>query len=304
MATFDHRQFEQELHASARSARTIRAYVSAVAHFEHWWEARQHTPFAPEQVTPADVKAYRDELFARQHYGAATVNLRLTALKVYFQLARAVGAIHESPSARVKMVAQTSAGPRWLERRTQLAVQRLAEQDASVVVNRPHHLWQMRDATVLLLLVNTGLRVAEVVALDVGDVQVKVRSGSVMVRGKGQKQREVPLNAEARQALARWLAVRPTPADSKALFLSQKRGRLSVRAIERAMVEYGHRAHLEHTLTPHQLRHTFSKRLVEQGVTLDCVATLLGHASLNTTRRYITPSAVDLERAVEVLSHE
>ncbi len=84
------------------------------------------------------------------------------------------------------------------------------------------------------------------------------------------------------------------------MLVSQLLARITTRSIERVVEEHAHRARLER-LTPHMLRHTFAKMLLERGVPLDQVATLLGHSNLNTTRIYTTPSAQDLANAVEAL---
>ena len=151
----------------------------------------------------------------------------------------------------------------------------------------------------MLTLLHTGLRVREVVSLQLEDVHLAERRGSVYVReGKGGKSRSVPLNAEAREALNDYLAVRPAGAGER-LFLGQ-RGPIGSRQVQRLLKKYAQQAGLdEKVLTAHALRHTFGKNLVDAGVSLDRVATLLGHANLNTTAIYTTPSKSDLANAVE-----
>ena len=108
-----------------------------------------------------------------------------------------------------------------------------------------------------------------------------------------------PHCGEARDALTRWLAIRPK-VDTPALFVSQMLQRIVTRSIERVVGEYGRKAKLE-SLTSHMLRHTFAKTLVDKGVPIEQVAALLGHSNLNTTRVYTTPGERDLERAVELI---
>jgi len=140
------------------------------------------------------------------------------------------------------------------------------------------------------------------------DIELSERKGAVIVRqGKGGKRRRVPLNSEARKALTAYLKlrareVRPEWPGAERLFWGQ-RGPIGPRAIQRVVACAGQQAGLPH-LTPHVLRHTFGKALVDQGVSLDRVATLMGHSNLNVTRRYTTPSERDLEQAVELLSAE
>ena len=122
-----------------------------------------------------------------------------------------------------------------------------------------------------------------------------------MVRkGKGSKQRSVPLNTDARKAIQDWLSVR-RQVDNDYVWVaveSEEEGALSARSMQRAIYRLGQQAGLEN-LTPHMLRHSFAKNLVDSGVGLEKVAALLGHSNLNTTRVYIAPNQQDLERAVE-----
>ena len=144
-------------------------------------------------------------------------------------------------------------------------------------------------------------------ALDLQDADLEIgdRKGKVTVsQGKGRKQRSVPLNKDARAALMAWLQVKPGGDDNAYIWIAvenEGNGALSQRSVQRVVGRYGQDAEIAN-LTPHMLRHTFAKNLVDQGVGLEQVATLLGHASLNTTRIYITPSEKDLETAVERLS--
>ena len=152
----------------------------------------------------------------------------------------------------------------------------------------------------MILLLNTGLRVGELCALRLSDVQMSERKGKVIVRsGKGGKQRIVPLNRQARQMLSQWLLHRP-PVDTDALFVGQRNNAVSARSVQRAVGRLAQLAGLE-DVTPHILRHTFAKSLINQGVSIEKVAALLGHSDLNTTRIYITPGERDLEEAVGML---
>jgi site-specific recombinase XerD len=119
----------------------------------------------------------------------------------------------------------------------------------------------------------------------------------VYAAGKDARPRTVPLNHDARTALQAWLDVRPEDA-SEALFLSQKGGRLSSRAISNVIAKFADPAGLE-GVSPHTLRHSFAKNLVDADVGLEKVATLLGHESLETTRLYTQPSKADLQAATE-----
>ena len=132
------------------------------------------------------------------------------------------------------------------------------------------------------------------------DITIDDRKGSVVVReGKGTKRRKVPLNSRARKALLDYLNVRPE-GEVNELFLGQRDEGVQSKTVQRAVQRFAVDAGLEN-VTPHVLRHSFAKALIDSGVSLEKVATLLGHSNLNTTRIYTTPGERDLEEAVRTL---
>ncbi len=150
-------------------------------------------------------------------------------------------------------------------------------------------------------MLNTGLRLGEVLALLLNDIELSDRKGQALVRrGKGNKERLVPLNTYAREALSEWLKVRPQTNCQK-LWLSVESGDddgMTSRGIQRILKRYGQGAEISN-LTPHVLRHTFGKNLADKGVGVEKIAQLLGHENLNTTQIYIKPDFKDLEKALE-----
>jgi len=149
--------------------------------------------------------------------------------------------------------------------------------------------WQARDLALFTLLYGAGLRTAEALALDVSDVR---GSGPLMVRGKGGKERMVPLLPAVREALQHWLRQRPP--GGAALFTGQKGGRLDSRVARRTMQTYRQLAGLPEHATPHALRHSFATHLLGAGADLRVIQELLGHASLSTTQRYTAVDAATL----------
>jgi integrase/recombinase XerC len=159
----------------------------------------------------------------------------------------------------------------------------------------------LRDAAVLELLYGSGLRVAEVTGLAVD--QVDPDRGRVLVRGKGDKEREVPLSDDAIDALRRWLRDgRPLlapEAASDALFFNRRRRPLGPRDVRRFMERYGNEVLPGRRATPHTLRHSFATHLLEGGADIRAVQELLGHASVGTTQRYTHVSRSRLFEAYE-----
>lgn len=142
----------------------------------------------------------------------------------------------------------------------------------------------LRDQAMLELCYTSGLRLAELAALDLGDI----RAGRVQVIGKGDKPRRIPVGQRAARALEAWREVRDAlcPPDEQALFTGTKGRRLSHRAIQKRMADLARRRGLAEHLHPHRLRHSFASHLLESSQDLRAVQELLGHAHLSTTQVY------------------
>ncbi len=285
------KEFERYLRSQDRAEKTVRDYLTDLRVFAKWFTQTRDEPFKPRSITPTDLREYRSHLLNIKRQAPATINRRLVTLRIFCRWAVQEGLIPSDPTSGIKAVQQVPKTPRWLDRKEQYALRRAAEKDGDV-----------RNLAIILLLLNTGLRVSEVAGLKVDDLTLSERKGEVLVRGKGTKVRTVPLNADVRRALRDYLAQRPK-ARHDALFVNQKGEPLGRLGIEYQVATLGRSAGLER-VTPHMLRHTFAKNLVDQSVSLDQVATLMGHRSLTTTARYTQPSQQDLARAVEKLAIE
>jgi integrase/recombinase XerC len=237
-------------------------------------------------LAPSELREWKAHLRDERKLEPATCNRKLAALRSMLRWAESEGIAPEI--AAPKSLRQVKPPPRWLDRRQQRSLVRAAERSG-----RP------RDAHLVKLLLHTGLRVDEAAALRRDDLVIKERSGSLVVRkGKGRKQRTIPLNAEARAALARLLAAAPRKAPE---VLHGQRGPLTVRGIQVILKRYEGPAKIAE-LSPHVLRHSFGKNLADSGAAIQLIADLMGHESLETTRRYIQPGQEDLAAAVEKLA--
>ena len=154
---------------------------------------------------------------------------------------------------------------------------------------------QARDAALFTLLYGCGLRIAEALALNVGDMPPE--SGPLRVTGKGSKQRIVPVLPVVRQAVAQWLRFHPNPARGAPLFLGVRGKRLDPAVAQRTLRGFRRLSGLPEHATPHALRHSFATHLLADGADLRSIQDLLGHASLSTTQRY---TSVDTAQLMEV----
>lgn len=144
----------------------------------------------------------------------------------------------------------------------------------------------VRDRAMVELIYSAGLRLSELVSMDVADVTRGTEMISVI--GKGRKQRLVPVGRKARQAIGEWLKLRPALAalDERALFVSRLGSRLSARNLQARLDHWAKRSGLNRKLHPHMLRHSFASHLLESSGDLRAVQELLGHANISTTQVY------------------
>jgi integrase/recombinase XerC len=305
--------FQTHLLSRDRRPRTIESYLKDIQHFAEWFADSEGREAELTDITALDIRDYRTHLHQVRGLAPNTVNRRLAGLRVFLEWAVEAGHIAVNPGARIRGIQLVEPAPRWLDRSEQHRLVNELEREvqaAQASQKRPamadtpsachdRLTAALRDRAIVVILLHTGLRVLELVQLAPTDVTLSERKGWLMVRdGKGGKARSVALNTEVRQALVAYLKVRVNQQGER-LFLGQ-RGPLGTRQVQRVVKKFARRAGLDvKEASVHSLRHTFGKNLVDAGVSLDQVATLMGHANLNTTRRHTTPGAQDLPRAVE-----
>jgi len=297
--------FTNWLRAQDKSELTIQGYARALRSFARWFADTNGEQLHPAGITTTDVRAYRQHLLVTRKQKANTINHQLAALQAYVRYAIAQGKIESNPVAGIKRMSITRGAPRWLDRKAQHRLQRVIEKELISAQTENQRFLAIRNQTILGLFLHTGLRVGELCALHLSDIELTERRGVLLVRqGKGRKERQIPLNITARNVLSAWFPVRQAkltawgkPLATQPLFIGQCGQLLTVRGVQKIFAHFKAAASLD-TLTPHITRHTFAKNLIEAGVTLEKVADLLGHASLETTRGYTRPSQLDLEQAV------
>ncbi len=279
--------FGQQVYAflqSLNTERTRQTYAHALQDFHTWYLQTYGEEPDATLLTDEEAREWRHFLANVRRLSAATVNQRLAALK---GLARFHGR-----ELRVKGMKKVLPPVEPLNGRE------LGRLIAAVEGNT----WQAkRDVATLNLMARAGLRVSEVVALRLEDVELSQRKGHVVVRAsKGLKERTVPLPKAAREALRAYLDARPSWAGD-ALFVSRTGRPLTPRDVQRLVEKAARRAGLTRRVTPHTLRHTYATRALRQGVDLATLARLLGHENLSTTARYLHPDEARVAEMVEEL---
>lgn len=296
-------EFQAYLLTEDRSPVTIAGYLGDVRLFGQWYEGNYREPLIPTSLTNEAVRGYKQHLLD-QAAKPKTINRRLAALAAYAHWLEQAGYVRNArnPVQGVKAVKETALAPKWLDKKQRAALLRAIDKEVEDAMRRyPRlRLMYLRDAAIVKLILFAGLRVGEIIQLRVSDVVLDDRKGSVIVReGKGTKRREIPLNVKARKAIFDYLRVRPD-VDTDYLLLGQRNEAIKSKTVQRSVARFTAPIGLR-DVTPHTLRHTFAKSLIDSGVSLDKVATLLGHSNLNTTRIYTTPCLNDLEDAINGL---
>ena len=219
-------------------------------------------------------------VLSRQKKSAASINRFIASVRGLFAYARKFHYIKINPALELKTVKNPKRLPRFM---TGAEVDRLCEAPANKEL-----LWEKRDRALFEMLYSSGCRVSEMASIDLADFSGDY--SSVIVTGKGKKDRRVYFEADAQKALADYLADRRKrfgEADTeKALFVNQQGKRLTVRGITYIVDRYSGVEGTNHHVSPHAFRHTFATAMLAGGADVRMVQELLGHASISTTQRY------------------
>jgi integrase/recombinase XerC len=279
------------------SGHTAAAYESDVTQFLDF-AARHLTTDAlePAHLQLGTIRAFMAELY-RQGHARASVARKLSALRAFGRYMRREGLIETDP-------ASLAASPKR-ERKipAHLSIDEMSRLLAMPDVSDP---LGCRDSAILELFYASGLRLSELVGLDLDDVNLRARM--VRVMGKGAKERLVPFNSAAETSLRAWLKVRTVLRSSpegaggrdrraqsrEPLFLNFRGARLTGRSVQRLVARYVASCSTRFGISPHALRHSFATHLLQRGADLRAIQELLGHVQLSTTQRYTHVNATQL----------
>ena len=216
---------------------------------------------------------------------SSSVARKISVLRTFFKFLEQEEIIRHNPMASISMPKQEQHIPVCLS---------VDEVFALLESPGPGENFRARDMAILEMLYSTGMRVSELVACNLTSLDFD--SEMVRVRGKGNKERMVPMGEQAiktvrayfaeRQELLRNRLQQGKKIDNEAVFLNSRGTRLTARSVERLIAEYGRKAGIDKAVTPHVLRHSFATHLLEMGADMRSVQELLGHASLSTTQKY------------------
>jgi len=239
-----------------------------------------------QQLHPQQVRAFAAQIH-RQGLSGRSIQRKLSALRSFCRYLIRQGALSHNPAQDIRAPKTPHKLPHSLD------VDRIQH----LLDGKPDNWLTQRDLAIMELMYSSGLRLAELVNLDLQ--QLDLRQGEVRVLGKGRKTRIVPVGQKACEVLQAWLTTRAIycTEGETALFINRSGTRLGARSIQQRMRRWALQQGLDSRLHPHALRHSFATHILESSGDLRAVQELLGHANLSTTQVY---THLDFQRLAEV----
>ncbi len=268
------------------SAHTIRAYQEDLTQFGEYLKA-QGIPL--EQLEYHDLRYYMASLQQKQQLKKTTLSRKTSTLKSFCKFLHREGLLEHNPADLLSTPKKEKRLPTVINE-----VDMTAFLDDFLAGEEP---LQLRNKAIFELLYSSGLRVSELVQLDVENVQKQ--KGILRILGKGSKERIVPVGEPAQSAITYYLEHgRPllVKEEAQALFLNRQGTRLTTRGVEYILEQYVKQGALKYKVTPHAFRHSFATHLLDNGADLRVIQELLGHESLSTTQIYTEVSASHLQQ--------
>lgn len=278
---------------------SIQTAMQRVREFSLWYEAEFKQAFNPAELVNYHFTTFRKHSLNEAKVKARTWNSRFWALGIFCAY---LGTPELLEGVTGKKHNQLSEKYRSLTKKERHDLHVSYQKDIRGAVTPFDYYCSVRDYAMFTVMLEAGLRVAECAALDLEDIVIGERSGSALVRdGKGEKERLAPLPGGdeyfVRSALKEWIAVRGA-AQTSALWLGKETKRLSARSMERIVKGVSSRIGSP-DITPHCLRYEFAKNLQRKGMDVIDISRLLGHNSIEVTKRYLRSSMDDLLSAME-----
>jgi integrase/recombinase XerC len=291
--------FVGDLLARGRLARTQEAYARDLEHFGAFLALRPASGTASDGESPrafpelklataSDIRRYVLDLMQRRRYRVVAVRRKLSAIRTFYKFVRREGHRTDNPALDVDLPKPEQRKPKVLRESevAKLLATRTEHANGALVV---------RDRAIAEVLYGSGIRRAELAGLDLDTVDLEARA--MIVTGKGNKSRVVPLTRTAAAAMQAYLAVRPASSE-RAFFLTQHGTRMGLRQVWVVMKAFAHQSGVERATT-HAMRHSFATHLVEGGADISTVQKLLGHANISTTMVYLDQSIEHLRKTFE-----
>ena len=274
-----------DLARRGNSAHTVDAYSADLREFLHYLSPPETEPPAPGSIDLLTLREWLASLYSHQ-LSAVTIRRKLAAVRGLFRFLLRDGLV----AVNVGRLVRTPKAPKKLpEVMSPEQVNSLIDGVNAGPLEQPH---PVRDRAIFELLYGCGVRVSELAGLNLHDLDRAERW--LRVRGKGCKERQVPMPGKASEALERYLAERPVLRGEPAVFLNHRGGRLTDRGIRGIVKLYATFISGDPSIHPHSFRHAYATHLLADGADLRAIQELLGHARLSTTQKYTQVALTDL----------
>jgi integrase/recombinase XerC len=276
-----------ELERRGASQHTVRNYRSDLEQFANYFEPRGDTAPPVQQLDLPLLREWLAGLYD-QDLNVISIRRKIAAVRAMFKFLRQEGVLTHNVATRLRTPKTKQRLPDIMsaEKTNNL----LDAVEAGSMVEKSS---KERDLAFLELLYGCGIRVSELVGIDLEDIDL--REGWLRVRGKGNKERQVPIGGRAVSAVERYLEVRQGSPNERALFLNSRGLRLSDRQVRRLVKFYALVVTGDSTVHPHSFRHAYATHLLSDGADLRAIQELLGHARLSTTQKYTQVSLKELQ---------
>jgi integrase/recombinase XerC len=278
-------RYVEELARKQLSRHTLEAYGLDLRQFLDYFSPPGSEPPTPGQFQVLEIREWLADLYSRR-LSTLSVRRKLAAVRGFFRFLTRQGAIAVNPAKLVR----TPKAPKNLPSvMTAEQTNALIDAVGDAKFERPY---PARDRALCEFLYGCGIRVSELVGMNLEDIDRSERW--IRVRGKGKKERQVPFGSKAAAALERYLEERHGAPAEHAVFLNHRGGRLSARGVAGIVKLYGLLVHGDSSVHPHGFRHAYATHLLADGADLRAIQELLGHARLSTTQKYTQVSLTEL----------
>jgi integrase/recombinase XerC len=282
---------------------TLRNYQQTLSEFVHWHQEERDSPPSWKILARDDFRGYL-RFLGRKQMSRSAIMLRFSALRSFYKFLIRRGILEASPIKSIAMPKAARRLPRFITAQQMLDLLRapgkeLDQLRSASAENIDASIYE-RDAALLETIYSCGLRVSELCGLRAEDINWNEQL--VRVRGKGKKERQVPIGTPALEAIRKyWDSLEHAPAGQMPVFLASahRLDALSPRVVQIRLKRYLEIAGLDPNLTPHKLRHSYATHLLDGGADLRSVQELLGHAHLATTQVYTHVTTERLKRAYD-----
>lgn len=272
--------FEHYLRSKDKSDNTISCYLRDMKQFIGWYKTK--TEHGLDKIIELDAVEYKKHL-QKGKQAVITINRKLASLNVFLQWMKEAGHIKEEISVKP------------IRNREVITYKGLEQQDVWKLRKEIHRQGNLMHICIIELLLQTGIRVSELVNIRLSDIEISERKGTLAVIGKGNVKRTLPLNKDVRKAIERYLPERPE-GDTDHLLIGQ-RGSLKRNAINLILSHYGDRLNIK--VTPHMIRHTLGHTLVKQQIEITTIQQIFGHSNIQTTNIYTVTTDKEMVQALE-----